>query len=183
LREGLVKNSISGRIGKGAYWEDRYHATAADTDSHLIQCLLYIDLNVVRARVVGHPPEWPFSGYNEIQSPRERYAVVDYEELRKLLKFKGMPDLADAYLGWIEETIGAEGQFRDRKWSESIAVGGESFVMMTKEKLGIKARGREVVGEDGSYALRESAAPYNSILGYENDVLRPENAYFWDSNL
>jgi putative transposase len=72
---------------------------------------------------------------------------------------------------------------RDGKWSESIAVGSESFVMMTKEKLGIKAKGREVVGEDGSYALRESPAPYNSILGYENDVLRPENAYFWDHNL
>jgi hypothetical protein len=53
-------------------------------------------------------------------------------------------------------------------------VGSESFVMMTKEKLGIKAKGREVVGDDGSYALRESPAPYNSILGYENDVLRPE---------
>jgi hypothetical protein len=51
--------------------------------------------------------------------------------------------------------------------------------MMTKEKLVIKAKGREVVGEDGSYALRESPAPYNSILGYENDVLRPVNAYFW----
>jgi hypothetical protein len=54
--------------------------------------------------------------------------------------------------------------------------------MMTKEKLGIKAKGREVVGGDGSYALRESPAPY-SILGYENDMLRPENAYFWDHSL
>jgi hypothetical protein len=62
-------------------------------------------------------------------------------------------------------------------------VGSESFVMMTKEKLGIKAKGREVLGEDGSYALRESPAPYNGILGYENDVLRPENAYFWGENL
>jgi putative transposase len=172
----VIPNSIqliAGRTGqefnqrknrKGAYWEDRYHATAVETDSHLIQCLLYIDLNMVRAGVVRHPSEWPFSGYNEIQRPRERYAMVDYEGLRKLLNFKEMPDLAG-------------------KWSESIAMGSESFVMMTKEKLGIKAKGREVVGEDGSYALRESPAPYNSILGHENDVLRPENAYFWDHNL
>jgi REP element-mobilizing transposase RayT len=191
----VIPNSIqliAGRTGqefnqrknrKGAYWEDRYHATAVETDSHLIQCLLYIDLNMVRAGVVRHPSEWPFSGYNEIQRPRERYAMVDYEGLRKLLNFKEMPDLVDAYRGWIEEAIGAEGQLRDGKWSESIAVGSESFVMMTKEKLGIKAKGREVVGEDGSYALRESPAPYNSILGHENDVLRPENAYFWDHNL
>lgn len=61
-------------------------------------------------------------------------------------------------------------------------MGTESFVIMTKEKLGIKAKGREVAGEDGSYVLRESPAPYNSILGHENDALRPENAYFWNHN-
>jgi hypothetical protein len=49
--------------------------------------------------------------------------------------------------------------------------------MMTKEKLGIKAKGREVV-VDGRYVLRESPASYKRILGHENDVLRPENAYF-----
>ena len=191
----LIPNSIqliAGRTGqefnqrknrKGAYWEDRYHATAVETDRHLIQCLLYIDLNMVRAGVVRHPSEWPFSSYNEIRRPRERYALVDYEELRNLLNFNEMADLADAYRRWIEEAIGAEGQLRDGKWSESIAVGSESFVMMTKEKLGIKAKGREVVGEDGSYVLRESPAPYNGILGHENDALRPENAYFWNHNV
>ena len=34
---------------KGAFWEDRYHATAVQSDNHLIQCLVYIDLNMVRA--------------------------------------------------------------------------------------------------------------------------------------
>jgi len=72
---------------------------------------------------------------------------------------------------------------RDGKWSESIAVGSELFVMMTKEKLGIKAKEREVVGQDGSHVLREYPDPYDSILRHENDVLRPENAYFWDHNL
>ena len=37
-----------------------------------------------------------------------------------------------------------------------------------------------MVGEDGSYVLRESPAPYNGILGHENDAVRPENAYFWE---
>ena len=138
---------------------------------------------MVRAGVVGHPSEWPFSGYNEIQAPRERYALIDYEGLRELLNFGGMSDLADAHRFWVEDALCTGGQVRDGKWSESIAVGSESFVMMTKEKLGIKAKGREVVGEEGSYVLREPPAPYSSILGYENDVLRPENAYFWDHNL
>jgi len=107
----VIPNSIqliAGRTGqefnqrkkrKGAYWEDRYHATPVETDSHLIQCLLYMDLNMVRAGVVNHPSEWPFCGYNEIQQPRERYALVDYEGLRGLLNFREMPDLAAAYKG------------------------------------------------------------------------------------
>ncbi len=55
---------------KGAFWEDRYHATAVENGRHLRQCLVYIDLNMVRAGVAEHPSAWPFSGYNEIQEPR-----------------------------------------------------------------------------------------------------------------
>ncbi|WP_244154217.1 transposase [Desulfospira joergensenii] len=47
---------------KGAYWEDRYHATAIETGSHLLRCLVYIDLNMVRAGVVSHPSKWIFGG-------------------------------------------------------------------------------------------------------------------------
>jgi hypothetical protein len=63
------------------------------------------------------------------------------------------------------------------------ARGSDSFVTMTKENRGSKAKGREVNGEDGSYVLQESPAPYNSSLGHKNDVLSPENCFFWEDNL
>jgi putative transposase len=56
-------NQRKGR--KGAYWEDRYHATAIDTDDYLAKCMVYIDLNMVRAGVVSHPGEWDVCGYSE----------------------------------------------------------------------------------------------------------------------
>ena len=180
---------IAGRTGqeynqrknrKGAYWEDRYHATAVETDRYLIQCLVYIDLNMVRAGVVTHPSEWEFSGYNEIQAPRERYALIDYEGLRDLLDFRSMSDLAEAYRGWVEESVQEVSHFRDGKCTDSVAVGSEAFVMATKEKLGFKAKGREVIGGDGSYELGESPASYKGILGHKNAVLRPQNEYPWD---
>ena len=40
---------------KGAFWEDRYHATAVGSKEHLVRCMLYIDFNMVRAGVVDHP--------------------------------------------------------------------------------------------------------------------------------
>src|SRR4030066_1954060 len=63
---------------KGAFWEDRYHATVVESGSHLAQCMVYIDLNMVRAGVVTHPFEWPFGGYNEILSPRRRYGLINH---------------------------------------------------------------------------------------------------------
>ena len=78
--------------------------------------------------------------------------------------------------------LSADGYLRDGKWSESIAVGSESFVTMTKEKLGIKAKGRKVVGEDGSYVLQEPPASYNGIFGLENGVLRAQNEHFWEDS-
>jgi len=48
---------------KGAFWEDRYHATAVETGGHLLRCLVYIDLNMVRNGVVKHPAEWAQGGY------------------------------------------------------------------------------------------------------------------------
>ena len=55
---------IAGRTGqefnqrkkrKGAFWEDRYHATAVDTGEYLARCIAYIDMNMVRNGVVAHP--------------------------------------------------------------------------------------------------------------------------------
>jgi len=64
----------------------------------------------------------------------------------------------------------------------SIAVGSEAYVAAAQAKLGIKGRGREVVGSDGSYELRESLSPSMSILGHENDGLRLQNGYFWNDS-
>ena len=66
-RTGQEYNQRKNR--KGAFWEDRYHATAVAEDFHLSQCMVYVDLNMVRAGVVTHPSEWPFCAYNEIQNP------------------------------------------------------------------------------------------------------------------
>ena len=165
---------------KGAYWEDRYHATAVETDRHLIQCMVYMDMNMVRAGVVKHPSVWPFSGYSEIQAPRERYAILDYEGLRELLNFRSMDDLANAYRRLIDDAVLAGDRRREGKWTESIAVGSASYVNATKEKLGIKARSRDVIESDGSYVLRESRMPYKAILWQENECVRPQNDYYWN---
>ena len=72
---------------------------------------------------------------------------------------------------------------RDQKWTESVAVGSQQFVKATKEKLGFKAKGREVIGGDGSYQLKESSTPYKGNLALENEPLRLQNEYFWEDSV
>ena len=92
-----------------------------------------------------------------------------------------MHDLAEAHRGWVEGAIEKEHHPRDGKWTASIAVGSESFVKAAKVKLGIKAKGRRIFGQGGSWSLRESPAPYKGNFGPGNDALRPQNEYLWDN--
>ena len=140
---------------KRAFWEDRYHATAVEADEHLHRCLVYIDLNMVRAAVVNHPREWAHSGYREIQKPPQRYAIIDLRKLTALCGFADSGDFQTAHRQWVEETLREGRTVRDDRWSESIAVGSLGFVETIKNDLGLKAAHRDVIEADGSYALRE----------------------------
>jgi putative transposase len=183
---------IAGRTGqeynqrktrKGAFWENRYHATAVAFDEHLNKCMLYIDMNMVRAGVVVHPEEWPFCGYNEIQNPRQRYSLIDYPRVISLLQMRDLDDLQKSCKNRIDETLDSEKQSRESKWTESVAVGSKPFIEATIKKLGIKAKGRKVVRNSKSYELREPAVPYGGDFTYENGLLRFKNTYFWDDNM
>ena len=90
----------------GAFWEDRYHATAIESGKHLIRCMIYIDLNMVRAGAVRHPCEWPFSGYQEIHNPPKRGGLLDRASLMKLCNEKEEGPLKNILKEFMEETFG-----------------------------------------------------------------------------
>ena len=90
---------------QGAFWEDRYHATAIQNDAHLHRCMTYIDLNMVRAGVVAHPNAWTHSGYNEIQKPPSRYRIIDLEALAQLCGFSSTQELQHAHRQWVGSAL------------------------------------------------------------------------------
>ncbi len=82
-------------------WEDRYHATFIKTGEHLLRCIIfYIDLNMVRAGVVSHPEQWDHGGYNEIQNPRRKNILIDYETLERLSGFTNFDGFQAAHRRW-----------------------------------------------------------------------------------
>ncbi|MBQ0797925.1 MAG: transposase [Porticoccaceae bacterium] len=47
----------------GTLWEGRYKATLIDSERYLLTCMRYIELNPVRANMVKHPGDYPWSSY------------------------------------------------------------------------------------------------------------------------
>jgi len=168
----------------GAFWQDRYHATAVETGDHLRQCLVYIDMNMVRAGVVNHPAEWEFCGYNEIQMPKQRYSLVDQQMLHSVAGSGNEDAFRNSHRSWVKDALRVNSNQRENLWTESIAVGNKSFVEKVKERLGYKARGRRItVSESGPGAeLRESVAAYKAGFDVKNGDLGQNNSYFWSKN-
>jgi putative transposase len=145
---------------KGAFWEHRYHATAIEAGDHLHRCLVYIDLNMVRAGVVKHPAEWAHGGYREIHAPPERYGVIDLVTLSALTGFASVAEFQKAHREWVDAALRGKISARDERWSATIAVGSREYVNKVKTELGNRAAHRQVAEVDGTYALREPGIPY-----------------------
>ena len=133
LVAGRVAQEYNKRKGRrGAFWEDRYFATAVATDRHLALCMAYIDLNMVRAGVVDHPTQWAVCGYNEIQAPPVRFRVIDMKALRKLTGSASESAFRQNHRDWVEVELARGSHLRQPEWTEEAAVGTEAF----KSKFG-----------------------------------------------
>jgi putative transposase len=154
---------------KGAFCEDRYHATSVATDEHLLRCLLYIDFNMVRAGVVYHPGEWSEGGYAELQSSLQRYCVVDRTALMELLGIDDCERLKVARKQWVDDALkGGHGIYeREPCWTESLAVGPLDFVKGVQGALGIRGSNRSIQRDKLGCVLRETETKYMVISSPE----------------
>ena len=62
-RATRYRNKLERRTG--TLWESRYKSSPVQTDQYLLACCRYIELNPVRARMVGHPHEYMWSSYRQ----------------------------------------------------------------------------------------------------------------------
>jgi putative transposase len=55
---------VNDRYGRtGSLWEGRFKASLVESDRYLLACQRYIELNPVRAAVVGDPGDYAWSSY------------------------------------------------------------------------------------------------------------------------
>ena len=123
---------------------------------------------------------WSFCGYNEIQEPRRKNVLIDYERLQGLLGAGSYDQLRSSHKAWVEEYLGDGENARKEEWTGSIAVGSRPFVEKVKALLGLRAKGREVMEGGEGYQVREGPARYNALFGAEKVDIGLENTYLWN---
>ena len=133
---------ITGRSGQeynerkarhGAFWEDRYHATAIETDAHLQRCIVYIDLNMVRAGVVKNPLSWVYSGFYEVQQSPKRYRLIDLPTLLALCGFSKQVDFQQARRQWVEQALQGAFAMRDARGRKRLRLAAKRSSRRLKE--------------------------------------------------
>lgn len=144
---------------RGAFWEDRFHATAIETGAQFARCLTYVDMNMVRAGVVSHPQEWPFCGYGEMRHPeiRPRLQLVDTDVLVAISGARDLRSFAEMREEWIAAAIRKGRLVREPIWTESLAVGGsEVFLSRFQAGLGSGLRQGEIIQDGDALLLRRT---------------------------
>ncbi len=81
---------------------------------------------------------------------------------------------------WIEEALSNGSKKRQLEWTESIAVGSQTFIERIQKKLSSRAKGRTVMEYTDYYQLREPSTAYNGYFRGEKGSISIENTFYLD---
>ena len=141
----------------GTLWEGRYRATVIDTEQYLLKLMRYIDMNPVRACMVAHPREYPWSSHRRYaygeEGPNQIW-LIPHDEYQKLDRQEA--GRREAYRALFKSELDASDLKAIRESShKGWALGGERFRTLVEElgnrRAAPAARGRprKSNGENG----------------------------------
>jgi len=129
LVAGVYGQKINKKKGnEGSAWEHPYQCTIVQDGQHLLNCIRYISLNMVRAGVVNHPEAWKWCSHDEYSEKRKRYRIINKDRLLESLSIERFSDFQKIYDEGIARQLGQKTPAREAQWSEALAVGDRLFV-------------------------------------------------------
>jgi putative transposase len=106
-------NKRHGRTG--TLWEGRFRSSVVDSEAYLLICYQYIELNPVRANIVQHPSEYPWSSYlanasgspSGLVTPHELYLHLGREPCARGRTYQALFHLpsTDKHLKLIRDAV------------------------------------------------------------------------------
>jgi hypothetical protein len=140
---------------------------------------------MMRAGVVKHPREWPWTGWHELAEKRGRLRLIDRDALLARLEGLTWTQFQNHYRSLVDEAASrADYAQRDARWTEAIAVGSPSFVARIEAELVVDDRRRRLDRteiSDGTWILREPSIDYDitSENDGKNSPIRAEISHFY----
>ncbi len=118
----------------GTLWEGRYKSTLVDTEYYLLKLHQYIELNPVRAGMVAHPAEYPWSSYQH-NAGIKRFSLITFHE-RYLALGDCQMARRQAYLALFEQQLSDNemDSIRDAT-NKAWILSSERFVKQIKDRL------------------------------------------------
>lgn len=68
----------------GTLWEGRFRSCLTQSEDYVLACYRYIELNPVRANMVNHPRDYPWSSYKTNAEGKKSDLVIPHEQYLRL---------------------------------------------------------------------------------------------------
>ena len=146
----------------GTLWEGRYKSTLIDSETYLLTCMRYIELNPVRAAMVEHPSAYPWSSYAANAVGREDALIKPHELYRRLgrtwdQRQSAYRQLFRHHLG--DATLVSIRDATHKAW----VLGGEHFKQRIQKQLDRRVAPKSKVGDRKSERYRKPELFINRV--------------------
>lgn len=125
----------------GHILEGRYKAFVIEKGDYFLEVLRYTVLNPVRAKIVEHPREWPWSSYKATAYDNKMYPFIEKDYVLK--RFSRTQTLArERYREFVREGIKGRSPFKSAR--HGTILGSDQFVMEIWEQYAGMEEEKEV---------------------------------------
>jgi putative transposase len=167
LAAGSVGQTLNIRKGhEGSVWEHPYQCTMVEDGQHLLNCLRYVDMNMVRAGVVNHPQDWRWCGYDELTGQRKRYRIIDVDRLLQSLDLPDAASLERLHRRGVDTQVERGDLSRRPHWTEAVAIGGQEFVAQAEKVNTYRRRFTQYSvteeGQPSTWVIKEAGSSYRA---------------------
>lgn len=139
----------------GTLWEGRYKASLIDSETYALLCYRYIELNPVRADMVKHPSDYPWSSYrvnalgqyNALVTSHMMYTALGRDDETRQARYR------DLFTAQIDEMrISEMREATNKAW----VLGSDYFKQKIEEQLNRRAEKSARGGDRKSDAYKKS---------------------------
>jgi len=128
---------------EGHVWSDRFRSVMLEDGRALLACMVYVELNSVRAGLVQRPEEFRYCGLNHLLTGGRASAWLDHETLSRILDPSNLLTLTGALT--LESIKGETHQSQAQR--ESISEMKQYLALIHKEGA-VEIEGKGQIGKD-----------------------------------